>query len=69
MSDTAPHTSNSHTCVWAIPGKSVTFISEADRKVFKEIMKSTNQKVSNRVIPPKVLPHFSADDPTQGQPG
>jgi hypothetical protein len=34
----------------------VTFIGEQDRKVFKDIMKSTNQKVSNRVIPPKVRP-------------
>ncbi|ELR20123.1 DEAD/DEAH box helicase domain containing protein [Acanthamoeba castellanii str. Neff] len=43
------------TARWGHSGKSVTFISEQDRKVFKEIMKSTNQKVSNRVIPPKII--------------
>jgi superfamily II DNA/RNA helicase len=71
---TQHRTSNSHThicgpvgCGDAIPGKSVTFISEQDRKVFKEIMKSTNQKVSNRVIPPKVPPSPSPARMTRRQ--
>lgn len=38
-----------------LTGKSVTLIGENDRKVFKEILKSTNQKVANRVIPPKII--------------